>query len=214
MKKAIITGVSSGIGKALYDYLKEQGWIVLGIGRRDADVICDLGDESQVNLLCHTLRHLDFKIDLFVHNAGIMPLDERGREKEIMQVNFLSVVKLNEVVREKMNSGGLVLYMGSISSIKPDASLPVYAASKASLSVFCKTQAKLDAPKNVRHVCLQLGYYKTNLVPGETPKELIQEIPLGYEDIPENLVPFILQCYEMKYLTGCDIRIDGGLALC
>jgi NAD(P)-dependent dehydrogenase (short-subunit alcohol dehydrogenase family) len=72
--------------------------------------------------------------------------------------------------------------------------------------------AKQYAP-DIRVNCISPGYYKTNLVVGETPKELIQTIPLGFEEDPSNLRHVIRMIWKTRYLTGANIVVDGGVSL-
>lgn len=207
MKTAIITGASSGIGKALYEGLKSDPyWTnVYGVSRRGPDIKVDLtkfkGDViGRIN------------VDLLINCAGIMKLDEFGYEKEIMDINFWAAINLMTFFKRYYNKNACVINIASISALKPDKDMPIYAASKAALIAASKTYAKKWAPF-VRVNCISPGYYKSNLVPGDTPKHLIEAIPVKYEEDPKTLVSLINAIYNSKFMTGSNIVIDGGETL-
>ncbi len=215
MKKAIIIGASSGIGAAMYNDLKTRGWEVLGVSRNGPDVFFDINNINDMK--AYPSPELEMfisqKIDMVVYCAGIMPLSEIGYESGIMNTNFWGAYYFIRYVRPFFRKNAVVVYIGSVSAHKPDKDIPIYACSKAALSTLCKANALLDASNGVRHICIEPVFFNTNLVPGETPVELINQVPLHYEELPENIAHLPYFCYSTPYLTGSTIVIDGGLSL-
>jgi len=91
-KTALITGASSGIGKAICDELQQNGYIVYGISRRDATILCDL---QNTPLLEKKIKELLQKtdIDILINCAGLgifKPHEEIPLEKieELIDVNL------------------------------------------------------------------------------------------------------------------------------
>ena len=207
--KALITGSSSGIGKAIYEGLKEKGWECYGLSRRGPDYCIDLCEMYKENVL--TL--LPNKIDLLLNAAGIMPFVET---RKIMDINFWGALNLMIWYKEasKFSKGACVINIASVSGVFPDPELPIYAASKAALISVTKSYAKLWAP-DVRVNCISPGFYMTNLVPEEPipPQHFINNIPMGYAEKPETLLDMVLTIYNTKYINGSNIIIDGGYSL-
>jgi NAD(P)-dependent dehydrogenase (short-subunit alcohol dehydrogenase family) len=211
MKRTIVTGASSGIGQAIYLDLKNRGWDVLGLSRRGPDAFIDITQYPYQNE--QFANFIEDGIDMIVHCAGIMPLPEAGYERQIMDVNFWGIFELNRCTKKHLNQDATIVYIGSICAERPDKDMPVYAASKAAVAIMCKTNALLDAPMGIKHICIQPGFYETNLVEGALPQELLTGIPMGYEEHPSKIAHVPYFCYVTPYMTGTTINIDGGASL-
>ncbi len=114
-KTILITGVTSGIGKALFEHLQHQGHFVIGIGRNAAKLkllahksetpeqhlllTCDLASFSAIEKTIETVKQ-KFKdgLDVLINNAAVVPknkkMTEDGFEMQY-QVNHLAVAKLS-----------------------------------------------------------------------------------------------------------------------
>lgn len=107
MKKALITGSNSGIGKMTALELAKQGYHIIMLCRNQekADtarkeifeetknenidiVICDLGIMSQIREVAKTIRDHYPKLDLLVNNAGMLPDSSRKTTEEGLEVTF------------------------------------------------------------------------------------------------------------------------------
>jgi NAD(P)-dependent dehydrogenase (short-subunit alcohol dehydrogenase family) len=209
MANIVITGASSGIGKALYDQFKLRKLTgekeeVVGISRRGPDIVQDLRDELPDHPMVKDVLVL-------INCAGIMPLEELDSQ-EIFNVNFWGTYKMIWNLRPEFMKGCCVINIASVSGLKADVDTPIYAASKAAVISLTKSYAKWFAP-HFRVNCISPGFYKTNLVPGEIPEHYISEIPMQYAEDPINLYPVIKMILDTKYLTGANIVVDGGVSL-
>ena len=95
MKTAIVTGASSGIGKAIAEILVKNGYEVYGIGRNFTEdvrfhaIVCDLLDEKQYQAM---MLSLPKEIDVLVNNAGCAYY---GMHETMSDVKIHEMIKLN-----------------------------------------------------------------------------------------------------------------------
>ncbi|MCD6432901.1 MAG: SDR family oxidoreductase [Sulfurimonas sp.] len=149
-KKAIVTGASSGIGKAISLRLLELGWSVIGVSRNISKEIiphadftllqADLSDESQTLLACETLKKE--KIHMLINCAGFGKFEphEELSHKTITQMTFLNLTApmllTNTLLRELKQNNGYLININSIEAIRASKFAGVYSATKAGLKAF------------------------------------------------------------------------------
>ena len=141
IKTALVTGSSSGIGKAIYENLKENGFKVYGLSRKDSEITCDLQDsvtlERKVKEL---LKKSD--IDLLVNCAGVgvfEPLEEISAKKieELIAVNLKAPILLcNLCLRSLKRRKGHIINISSIEATKHSKFSALYTATKSGLRDF------------------------------------------------------------------------------
>ncbi|TIV21501.1 MAG: SDR family NAD(P)-dependent oxidoreductase, partial [Mesorhizobium sp.] len=128
-KTAIVTGASSGIGRASAEALARAGFTVFGTSRRAISngpdrvtmLSCDVTDAESVNTLVSTVLANTGRIDLLVNNAGI-GLQAGAEESSIEQVqalfdvNLFGVLRMTNAVLPAMRrqGGGRIINIGSI----------------------------------------------------------------------------------------------------
>lgn len=167
---ALITGATSGLGRALALLLLENGWSVWGTGRKESSpselasqdgythLFVDLSDSVSVQELLDSLER-DSRIqsmDLIVLNAGVaiygaleaLPASEM---RKVFQVNYFSnleIIKFSLPWLRRSNNRPCVLVVSSIQSSFPLPLSSAYAGSKAALSALAKTlNAELSGQK-------------------------------------------------------------------
>lgn len=157
-KVAIVTGASSGLGRAVAVALARAGMrIVVGARRKDrldslvmdvtADgaealaVECDVRDEAQVVAMFAAALDRFGRIDVLVNNAGLAdhtPTDElsSARWSEVIDTNLTGAFYCaREAFRVmKRQGGGRIIHVGSLSALVPRGNTAAYAASKFALT--------------------------------------------------------------------------------
>ena len=141
MKIALITGTSSGIGKAISKKLSENNYKVIGISRRDATIICDLRDTKKLTKEIKKLLKTQ-TIDVLINSAGIgvfSPHEEISVEKidEVIDVNLKAPILLsNLLLRELKKQKGHIINISSIESTRNSKFSALYSATKSGLRAF------------------------------------------------------------------------------
>ncbi len=170
---ALVTGASSGIGKACALALLKEGWQVVLVGRR-ADALAaavaeaganaanahaiptDLSKEPEVKALFEQIRSRFGRLDLVFNNAGIslpytLPGDLSGDEwRRAVDINlngaFYTLSYAFKLMQEQSPQGGRIINNGSISAHAPRPNSIAYTATKHAVSGLTKT-ASLDGRK-------------------------------------------------------------------
>ncbi|WP_413561322.1 SDR family NAD(P)-dependent oxidoreductase [Bdellovibrio sp. HCB209] len=146
MRTVLITGVGSGLGKALMHTFLKKGYRVLGICRSDLNsnqkelqiFKADLGDPLQVQRLAEQIPW--GSVDLLVNNAGysmagsFMELSQEDIHG-ISQVNYLTPLKLMKDYLTGRPSGGMIVNISSMTALIPMPRNGAYSAAKGALSI-------------------------------------------------------------------------------
>ncbi|MGN1061049.1 MAG: SDR family oxidoreductase [Candidatus Coproplasma sp.] len=147
-KVALVTGGSSGIGKAVCERLVKEGYTVYEFSRREREgqpdirhISCDVTDENAVKCGVERILSESGKIDLLVNNAGFgisgaVEFTDLEEAKRLFDVNFFGNVALTSAVVPHMRKagGGKII---NISSVAGDLSIPYqsfYSAGKAAIN--------------------------------------------------------------------------------
>ena len=169
-KIALVTGASSGIGKACALALLQEGWQVVLVGRR-ADALAaavaeagpnaanghaiptDLSKEPEVKALFDQIRSRFGRLDLVFNNAGIslpytLPGDLSGDEwRRAVDINlngaFYTLSYAFKLMQEQSPQGGRIINNGSISAHVPRPGSIAYTATKHAISGLTRA-ASLD----------------------------------------------------------------------
>lgn len=174
-RRAIVTGASKGIGKAIAIALAEHGASVMladidpavrgvaealsGAERQCHSKIVDVRQESDIIDLVRAADDALGGIDILVNNAGIFPLLpilEMTTETwdNVQSINLRAAMIATREVATFMRSrkqGGSIINMSSVGSLKPRLiGLSAYNASKAGLNMLTKAAALEFAPYNIR----------------------------------------------------------------
>ena len=183
-KVAVVTGASSGIGRASAKVFAQNGFSVVAVGRAEKELselvrscapatvkiqLADVTESSQIDrIVSDTLAHLG-RIDVLVNSAGIIsngtiettPLDEWDK---MMTINLRSVFQLSEkCVPHLIKSKGSIVNVSSVAGTRAFPNLLAYCVSKAAIDQFTRCTALELAPKGVRVNAVNPGVVVTNI---------------------------------------------------
>ncbi|MBB3731936.1 oxidoreductase [Nonomuraea dietziae] len=183
-KVCLVTGASSGIGRATALELLRAGHIVYGAARRldrmaalrDAGghpVATDVTDEPRVERAVRAILDAHGRIDVLVNNAGAglhgaiedVPVE---RARRLFDVNLFAVARLTQLVLPHMRQRGSGLIV-NVSSIAGEISLPLvawYHASKHALETFSDSLRQETRPFGIDVVVIQPGLIRTEFEQG------------------------------------------------
>jgi short-subunit dehydrogenase len=204
MKRAVVTGASSGIGKAVAATLRDRGYQVIGTSRKP-DAIApgsllsgvnyralDLTDPQSIDSFADGIGG----VDVLVNNAGE---SQAGPLERLFRLNVLGPVQLTQRLLPGMRQrrSGRVVMVGSMLASFPLAYRSSYAASKAAIKGFA-TAARLElAP---------LGVWITTVEPGSINTGITERRTRYINEDSVYAAAF------GKMMTKLDHNIDHGIA--
>lgn len=186
MKRAMVTGASSGIGREFAVQLASRGYAVSAVARREArlqELIAELpGDEhnyivadlSKAEQLSGLLAQFEGEhFDLLINNAGSSVLEpfyksELSVQRGIMDTNCNSLMCLAHAFLRQSKAGDALINMGSIVSFLPTPAQPIYSASKAFISSFSECLWEEHRERGVYVMGLCPGVTQTEFISGAT----------------------------------------------
>lgn len=221
MKKVLITGGATGIGKATAIAFAQKGYDVYITYNKTAPdydgvtaIKCDLSKTDDIKRLFGGFSSLD----VLVNNAGVslikMINDVTVEDYEsLMNVNSRAVYFCCKYAAElmlKRHSGAMI----NVSSIWGEVGAScetLYSMSKAGVIGLTKALAKELAPSGITVNCVSPGIIDTRMNDMFSKEELADEVPLGRLGTPEEVASVILSLAENAYITGQDISVSGGM---
>lgn len=193
-KTAIVTGASSGIGRASAEALARAGFKVFGTSRRATGsspdkvsmLTCDVTDEESVKALVSAVLSQTDRIDVLVNNAGLGMVggaeeSSIGQVQSLFDVNFFGVLRATNAVLPAMrqNGGGRIINVSSILGVIPSPFSAFYAASKHAVEAYSESLDHEVRAFNIRVSLIEPGFVRTvfdqnGLKPDATIKEYEQ----------------------------------------
>lgn len=183
-KRVMLTGGTTGIGRATLAHLAAQGARLLTFGRHQPELdhaLESLSSGEVIGLVADSSRQEDLErvfaemdralggIDMLVACAalGAQPIHEMADQewRYVVETNLLGYLACARAAIERMErqGGGHLLFVGSISTEIKAVGESVYAATKAGIQAFAETLRKEVADKNIRVSVIQPGSVDTDM---------------------------------------------------
>jgi 3-oxoacyl-[acyl-carrier protein] reductase len=240
-KRAIVTGASRGLGRAIALAFSREGADVLvnytsreaqatevadairRLGRRAVVHRADVSDAVQVQAMVDAAAAGLGGVDILVNNAGItMPKGMRETSEadwdRVMAINLKGVFLCSRAVLDHMISGGggRIINIASTAGQNGTLSGPAYCAAKAGVIGLTKHLARALAPHNVLVNAISPAMIDTEILYWRTPeqwKETMASIPLRRLGDPNDLAEaaVLLASGGGNFITGATLDINGGL---
>ena len=250
-KTAIITGAASGIGKEIAEtYAKAGAKVAIAdlnldaanataeainkAGGKAMGVAMNVTDEAQVNAGCAAVAKAFGPVDILVSNAGIQivnPIEDFAFAdwKKLLAIHLDGAFLTTKAVLPGMyaNTGGVVIYMGSVHSHEASKLKSAYVTAKHGLLGLARVLAKEGGPKGVRSHVICPGFVRTPLVEKQIPEQA-KELGISEDQVIKNVmlkdtvdgefttvddvadVALMLAAFETNALTGQSLVVSHG----
>ena len=239
-KRVLVTGGSSGIGKATVARFLDEGGRVFFCGVDGAEVegalaelsplgpvegtACDVSAEREVERLVGAAEQTLGSIQVLINNAGIARRDafldlEVAEWDRIMAVNLRGMFLVAQAVSKRMvtQGGGVIVNMASTNALGGEAELAHYNASKGGVLQLTRTMAVELGRHGIRVNCLCPGFIQTPLNDAISDDAYVKayerdQIPLGRVGSADEVAAAFafLASDDATFIHGAALVIDGG----
>lgn len=238
-KVALVTGTSSGIGRAVAGKYESEGYIVCGIDKNVSskkigfnEFCCDIANVSDVKNTFSQIKKIYPAINYVINCAGIFFDQNRewienmtiGEWKKVIDTNITGTMLITQNAISLLTAAEgdrAIVNISSDQAIHPRKKNSAYAVSKAGVDIFSKASAVELLEKGIRVNSVLPASVRTNfirrLVKDSEHMDKIYEkenekMPLGIIE-PEEVADlvFFLGSEKSRKITGQSIMIDSGL---
>lgn len=235
-KVVLVTGGSRGLGYRMVKAFAERGADLIvasrklencekvaeqarALGRRALAVGMHAGRWADCDALIERAYGEFGRVDVLVNNAGMSPACPSHELSEalfdsVLNLNFKGPFRLASQIGHRMaqGTGGAIINISSIASIRAAPGVVPYSGAKAALNAMTVSLAREYAPK-VRVNAIVAGAFLTDIAEAWEPeKREHQPVALGRPGRPEEIVTaaLMLASPSSSYTTGELLQVDGG----
>lgn len=242
-KKALVTGASRGIGRAIALALAAEGADVAvnyagseaaakevaaeieAMGRKAVVIQADIASNEMSTAMIDKVVEEFGRIDILVNNAGITRDGLLMRMKEedwdaVLNTNLKGVFNCTKAAVKYMmkQKAGKIVSISSVVGLMGNAGQANYAAAKAGVIGFTKAVAKEVAARGITVNAVAPGFIKTDMTSVLSEKvveNLIAGIPLNRLGESEDIAKAVvfLVSDDANYITGQTLHVDGGMVM-
>lgn len=242
-KKALVTGASRGIGRAIALALAAEGADVVinyagneaaakavaqeveALGRKALVVQADISSNAAATSLVEQAVKAFGRLDILVNNAGITRDGLLMRMKEedwdaVLTTNLKGVFNCTKAAVKYMmkQRSGHIVSISSVVGITGNAGQANYAAAKAGVIGFTKAVAKEVASRGINVNAVAPGFIKTDMTKVLSEKVVAgmeSTIPLRRLGEPTDIAKAVvfLASDDANYITGQTLHVDGGMVM-
>ena len=226
MKQTVlITGCSSGFGKAAALRFRQAGWKVAATMRNITDCYgADTGEDLLVlpldlqnatsiqAALTRAIEHFG-RIDCIVNNAGqglftVFETTPMHAVRALFEANFFGPMQLTQAVLPhfKSNGGGRVVNVSSASAIAPDALMSAYSATKWAVEGFNEAVRYELRIENIKIKIVEPGFVKeTNIIPNILENSKVAAVPPSYQAYFDQVMAMHMGEQALQPATEADV---------
>jgi len=232
----IISGGSRGLGKAIVTSLLDSGYRVSTFSRSSSEFTqqmagndrfffasADLCDKISLSTFLKSAEAL-FGLPYGLINCaaiaadGVLATMPEDKIRKLVSVNVDGTLQFTRLVVRRMlgaQTGGVILNISSISSLRGFRGMAAYAFTKGGIDAFTRALARELGERNIRVNSVAPGYYDTEMshsLTDEQKEQILRRTPLGRLGVPEDVVGSVLFFLsdQASFITGQTLVIDGG----
>lgn len=227
----VVTGGARGIGRAICDMLLNEGATVHVLdvfngGRNGGAKVhtCDIADliavEAVFSEIVRTISHVDVLVNNAATVTRVAPITDLSSQEWIqaLAVNVTGTFNVTRTVLPMMKRGGRIINLASTFAHVGSPGRVAYSTTKGAILAFTRSLA-LDLTER--------GIAVNSISPGGIATERLIELfgsqeaadahlgplhPVGHTGLPDDIADAVwfLASSRAKFMTGADIRVDGG----
>ncbi|WP_417885657.1 SDR family oxidoreductase [Zunongwangia sp.] len=190
-KIVLITGASSGIGRAVGNYLQQRNFKVYGTSRNSSGkssnfslIDLDVTNEDSIFKAINLVLKKEARIDILINNAGVGitgPIEETPTEqiRKAFETNFYGPLNVSKAVLPAMRKqgGGIIVNITSIAGYMGLPYRGIYSASKAALEIATEAFRIEVKEFNIKMTNVAPGDFATNIAAGRYHAPVIKNSP-------------------------------------